>query len=110
VGLHRLQPPNTVQKSCAMSWPLKKFPDSVFSPTVYEAYPATKHGLGEGYLERREPELIPAVLHPEYAEKVAVHAQQNAAPDEDGDLLGLRVLYTRHLERKRDGSKGQNAV
>jgi hypothetical protein len=66
--------------------------------------------LGSRPLERRKPEAVAAVLHAEHAQQEAVHAQQDSAPEDDGELLGARVADAGHLDGKRDGSKGEDAV
>lgn len=60
--------------------------------------------------ERRQPELVPAVLPPEDAQQEAVHAQQDAAPQEYGELLGPRVCNARHLEGQRDRGESQYTI
>ena len=70
-----------------------------YSPTLYP-----------GHLERRQPELVPAVLLPEYAEQVAVHAQQDTTPQEHSKLLSPRVRDSRYLERQGDCRESQNTV
>ena len=61
-------------------------------------------------LERRQPELVSAVLHPENAEQEAVHAQQHTTPDEHGNLLRARIHNAGDLERERDSRKSKDAV
>ena len=62
------------------------------------------------HLERRQPELVPAVLLSEDAEQEAVHAEQDTAPEEDSELLGARVGDTRNLEGERNSRKGEDTV
>jgi hypothetical protein len=63
-----------------------------------------------GLLERRQPELVPSVLHSENAQEEAVHAEQDTAPQKDGELLGSGVGNAGDLERDRDGSEGEDAI
>lgn len=49
-------------------------------------------------LERRQPELISAILLSEHAEEEAVHAEQHATPQEDSELLSPRVSDSGHLK------------
>jgi len=62
------------------------------------------------HLERREPELVTAILDSEDAEQEAVHAQQDAAPQKDRELLRTRILDPGHLECEGNGCKRQNAI
>lgn len=62
------------------------------------------------HLERRQPELVSAVLLSEDAEQEAVHAEQDAAPKEDSELLGARIGDTRDLECERNSREGEDTV
>ena len=62
------------------------------------------------FLERRQPKWVPAVLDPEHAEQEAVHAQNDASPDKDSDLLGSRVGHPGDFQRQTDGGEGEDAV
>lgn len=61
-------------------------------------------------LKRRQPKRIPAVLDPEHAEQEGVSAEDDAAPDEDGDLLGAGFGHAGDFEGQADGGEGEDAV
>lgn len=61
-------------------------------------------------LEGRQPELVSTVLGAEDAEKEAVHAQQDAAPEKDGKLLRPGVSNAGNLEGKRDGREREDTI
>lgn len=61
-------------------------------------------------LEGRQPKLIAAILLPENAKKEAVHAEKDAAPKEDSNLLSTRIGDAGYLEGERDSSKREHAV
>jgi hypothetical protein len=65
---------------------------------------------GPSLSEGREPEGVTTVLDPEDAEEERVHAEENSAPDEHGDLLLASVGHSGNLESKADGGEGEDAV
>ena len=70
----------------------------MLSPTLYTC------------LEGWQPELVSAVLLSEDAEKEAVHAKQDAAPEEDGELLSTRIGDARNFQGEGDSSERQDAI
>jgi hypothetical protein len=60
--------------------------------------------------ERRKPEGVATVLDSEDAEEERVHAEEDSAPDEDGDLLLASIGHPGDLECKADGGEGEDAV
>lgn len=61
-------------------------------------------------LKGRQPKRIPPVLDPEHAKEEGVSAEDDAAPDEDGDLLGAGFGHAGHFEGEADGGEGEDAV
>jgi hypothetical protein len=96
------QPYDTVQQNSVSTLPGSRQQTKPFLCINYQP--------GSRPLERGKPEAVAAVLHAEYAQQEAVHAQQDSAPEDDGELLGARVADAGHLDGKRDGSKGEDAV
>lgn len=62
------------------------------------------------FLKGRQPKRITPVLDPEHAEEEGVSAEDDAAPDEDGDLLGAGFGHSGHFEGEADGGEGEDAV
>ena len=61
-------------------------------------------------LERRQPERIPTILHSEDTHEETIHAEENAAPNDNGQLLGSSVFYPGYFERERDSGEREKSV
>ena len=57
-----------------------------------------------------QPECVSTILHPEDTEEEAVHAEQDSAPQEDGNLLSSGIRDSRYLEGEGDRSERENTI
>jgi hypothetical protein len=62
------------------------------------------------HLERGQPKLVSTVLDAEDAQKEAVHAKQNATPDEHSNLLCTRVGDPGNFECKGDRGEREDTI
>ena len=82
----------------------------IYALPVIVSRQATPELLNVAALEGRQPKRIPPILDPKHTKQERIHSQNDAAPDEDGDLLRAGVGHAWDFEGKGDGGEGEDAV